>query len=458
MIGARFGGAWREDATAIVRLAWPVFIGQIAVLGFATVDTVLAGRVGPTDLAALAIGAAVYITVFVGLTGTMLALSPLAGRLQGAGRRRRAGAQFHQSLWLALGLSLPGIALLCWPTPFLWLANAPAEVSQRAQGYLQTLAWAVPGGLAFTAYRAFNTALSRPKAAMALQVGGLLLKVPLSTALVLGAGPLPALGVVGCAWATVIVQWLQVVAGWLVLRFDPFYRPYHLPRLRLQRPHAATLRQQLRLGLPIAASMVIEVTGFTFMALFIAPLGTATVAGHQIASNLTALLFMMPLSLANASATLVAQAIGAGRADLGRRLGWHGLELALLIAAVAGTLLFVARPWLVAAYTTDAVVTAVALQLLAWVALYHVADAAQTVAAYVLRAWHITTMPMVIYATALWGVGLAGGHRLAYGAGATASLPAWARGAAAFWLAATVALAGAAIALVWLLRRRSHQR
>lgn len=457
MITARFGGPWREDAAAIARLAWPVFIGQIAVLGFATVDTLLAGRVGPTDLAALAIGAAVYITVFVGLTGTMLALSPLAGRLHGAGRRRRAGAQFHQSLWLALGLSLPGIALLCWPTPFLWLANAPAEVAQRAAGYLHTLAWAVPGGLAFTAYRAFNTALSRPQAAMALQVGGLLLKVPLSTLLVLGAGPVPALGVVGCAWATVVVQWLQVLAGAWVLYRDPFYRPYHLPRGRLQRPHRATLRQQLRLGLPIAASMVIEVTGFTFMALFIAPLGTATVAGHQIAANLTGLLFMMPLSLANASSTLVAQAIGAGRADHGRRLGWHGLELALMIAGAAAALLYVGRPWLVRAYTTDAVVTAVALQLLAWVALYHVADAAQTVAAYVLRAWHITTLPMVIYATALWGVGLFGGHRLAYAVEA-ASLPPWARGAAAFWLAATVALGGAAAALVLLLRGRSRRR
>lgn len=456
MKAAGRAATWRTDATAIVKLAWPVFIGQVAVLGFATVDTILAGRVGPAHLAALAVGSAVYITVFIGLTGTMLALGPLAGRLHGAGRRRRAGAQFHQSLWLGLALTVPGVALLTWPTPFLWLAAAPPDVAAHARDYLRTLAWAVPAGLAFTAYRSFNTALSRPKAAMTLQVAGLALKVPLSFWLVMGGGAMPALGVVGCAWATVIVLWLQALGGWTVLALHPAYRGYHLPRRRLLRPRPAMLRQQLKLGLPIAASMVIEVTGFTFMALFIARLGTTAVAGHQIAANVTSLLFMMPLSLANASATLVAQAIGAGRSDAARRLGWHGVELAMAIACTTATLLFLVRPWLVTLYTPEAAVAAVALHLLGWVALYHLADAAQTVAAYVLRAWHITTSPMLIYATAVWGLGLGGGQVLAFAVRSPA-LPAWAQGAAAFWLAATVALALAAGALVALLRSRVRQ-
>lgn len=454
----RSGQLWRQDAAAILHLAWPVFIGQIAVLGFATVDTLLAGRIGPVELASLAIGASVYITVFVGLSGTLLALGPLAGRLHGAGRHRRAGAQFHQSLWLGLALCVPGIALLRWPAPFLWLASASPDVAERATEYLHTLAWAVPAGLAFTAYRSFNTALSRPRAAMALQVGGLVLKIPLSTVLALGAGAVPAFGVVGCAWATVIVTWAQVIAGWATLRFDPFYRRYHVPHRRLQRPHRDALEQQLRLGVPIGASMLIEVTSFTFMALFIARLGTVSVAGHQIASNLTGLLFMMPLALAHASATLVAQAIGAQTPDTARRLGWHGLELALLVACAAAAGLFLARHWLASAYTHDAAVAAVAVQLLAWVALYHLADAAQTTAAYVLRAWHITTRPMVIYATALWGVGLAGGYVLAFRLAPAGALPAWASGASAFWLAGTVALAGAALALTLLLRQRTLQR
>lgn len=448
-------GVWRRDAAAITQLAWPVFVGQIAVLGFSTIDTLLAGRVGPQDLAALAVGSAAYITVFVGLMGAMLALGPLAGRLHGAGRRRRAGAQFHQALWLAAGLSVPGVALLLWPEPFLLLARAEPAVAERVRDYLQALAWAVPAGLWFTLYRAFNTAVSRPKAAMTLQVAGFVAKVPLSALLVFGLGPVPALGVVGCAWATVIVNWLEVGVGWWVLQRDPFYRPYRLPRWRLQRPHRATLQQQLKLGVPMAASMLIEVTGFTFMALFIARLGTAAVAGHQIAANLTGLLFMMPLALANATSTLAAQAIGARREAEARRLGWHGVELAVLIAMTMAAAVYLARPWLVRVYSADAEVAAMALPLVAWAALCHVGDAAQTVAAYVLRAWHITTRPMFIYAAALWGVGLGGGYALAFLAPST--WPAALRGPSGFWIASTAGLGLAAAALAILLRHTTRR-
>lgn len=446
--------AWLKDARAILRLAWPVFVGQLAVLGFSTVDTVLAGRVSPTDLAALAIGSAAYITVFVALMGVMLSLGPLAGRLQGAGRLRRAGAQFHQALWLSLGISLPGVALLLWPAPFLALAHAEPEVAERVQAYLRVLAWAVPAGLWFTAYRAFNTAVSRPKAVMVLQLGGFALKVPLSIVLVFGWGPLPALGVVGCAWATVLVNWFEVAWGWALLQTDPFYRPYHLPRWRLQALHQQVLVQQLRLGLPIAASMLIEVTGFTFMAIFIARLGTLPVASHQIAANLTGLLFMMPLALANASSTLVAQAIGGHRLADARRLGWHGVELAVVMALLAGGLVFLLRTWLVRGYSGDAAVVTMAMSLVAWAALCHVADATQTVAAFALRAWHVTTLPMVIYACALWGIGLSGGYALAFLA--PADWPAAVRGANGFWVAATGGLTLAALALAALLRHASQ--
>jgi len=442
--------AWLADARAIIALGWPVLVGQVAVLGFSTVDTLLAGRVSASALAALAIGSAAYITVFVGLMGTLLALGPIAGRLHGAQRWAEAGAQFHQTLWLCLGLSVPGMAVLLWPDPFLALARADAEVAELARAYLQVLAWSVPASLWFTAYRAFNTAVSRPKAVMVLQVGGLLLKVPLSIALVFGIdGWLPAQGVVGCAWATVIVNLLEASLGWSVLQVDAFYRPYQLPRWRLQPPNRAALAAQLRLGLPIAASMLIEVTGFTFMALFIARLGTTPVAAHQIAANLTGLLFMMPLALANAASTLVAQAVGARRLADARRLGWHGVELGIAIAAVASLVVFLVRPGLVNLYTADGAVAAIALPLLAWVCVCHVVDAGQTVSAFVLRAWHITTWPMFIYATALWGVGLSGGYGLAFLA--PADWPAATRGAAGFWLASTAGLAVASVALMVLL-------
>jgi MATE family multidrug resistance protein len=461
--GAAGGAGMLHSARRIVPLAWPVFVGQVAVLAFSTVDTLLVARHSALDLAALAVGSAAYITVFIGFMGVVLAVGPIAGQLYGAQRHAEAGHQLHQAVWVALGLAVVGGLLLAFPWPFLALSRATPEVEPRVRGYLLALAFSLPAALLFSAYRGFNTALARPKAVMALQLAGLAFKIPLSALLVFGVAlpmpvgelRVPALGVVGCGIATCIVMWLQALAAFFVLRRDAFYAPFALRGRGLHAPDAAALRKQLRLGIPMGGSILIEVTGFSFMAIFIARLGNTPVAGHQIAANLVALLYMMPLALANATSALVAQRIGAGDTSDARRLGWHGMALAVGAAAVLGSSVFLAREGVIGLYTRDALVAAAALPLVAWVALFHTADAAQAMASFVLRAHHVATLPLVIYATAIWGVGLAGGYALAFDL-LPWTLPAL-HGARGFWFAATAGLVIAALGLVallvWVLRR-----
>lgn len=450
----------RANTVRIRRLAWPVFVGQVAVLAFATVDTVLVARYAALDLAALAVGAAAYITVFIGLMGVVLAIGPVVGQLFGARRLAAAGAQLHQAAWLALALSLFGSALLAFPQPFLWLARAGPEVADKVRGYTAALALALPASLLFTAFRGFNLAVSRPKAVMALQLGGLALKLPLTALLVFGAPAfgLPAWGVIGCGIATAIAMWAQLLVSWVVLRRDPFYAPFELRGHGLQRPDVKALAALLRLGVPMGLGILIEVSAFSFMAFFIARLGTTAVAGHQVAINLVSLLFMMPLAIANASSTLVAQRIGAGDPQDARRLGWHGMVIGVGLAALVGSAVYAGREGVVRAYTHDPVVIAAALPLMSWLALFHTCDAAQTVAAFVLRAYRIATVPMLIYAGSLWGIGLAGGYVLAFDLlGVT---PQGLRGARGFWAASTAGLvvAGAALSLflAWVLTHRDQ--
>ncbi|MCU0773650.1 MAG: MATE family efflux transporter [Ideonella sp.] len=465
--GARAGAGlagFADSLRRILPLAWPVFVGQVAVLAFGTVDTVLASRSSPEDLAALAVGAAAYITVFIGLMGIVVAVGPIVGQLYGAGRLREAGHQLHQAAWIALALSALGGLLLLFPRPFIALSGVSPEVEWRVRAFLAGLALALPAALLFAAYRGFNTAVSRPKAVMVLQLGGLALKVPLAAALVFGLplpGPLaplsiPALGVAGCGLSTAIVMWGQLAAaGWL-LRRDPFYRRFELGRRGWHRPDRAAIAAQLRLGVPMGASILIEVTSFAFMAIFIARLGTTPVAGHQIAVNLVSLLFMMPMALGNATCALVAQQVGAGDAADARRLGWHGIAFGVGLAAVVGTAVFALREPIVGLYTTDTAIAAAVLPLLGLVVVFHVFDALQAVVAFVLRAWRIATVPMLIYAGSLWLVGLGGGYRLAFDASGAVP-PGW-RGAMGFWIAATagLVLAGALLLafLAWVLRER----
>ncbi len=449
-----------ERATNLRRigeLAWPVLVGQLAVVGFSTIDTLLVARFARDDLAALSVGAAAYITVFIGLAGVVLALGPIVGQQFGAGRLEPAGRQLHQAAWLAVGLSVVGALLLVFPQPFLAIAQAPPEVEHKLRGYLIALAVALPAALLVQAYRGFNNAISRPKAVMALQIGGLVAKVPLTALLVFGwpAVGLPGLGVLGCGVATAIVMWLMAGLALLVLRRDRFYDRFALRGRGWDRPDRRALGAQLRLGLPMGLSILIEVSGFAFMAIFIARLGVVPSAGHQIASNLTALMFMVPLALANATTTLVAQRIGAADLADARRLGWHGVQAGTAIALVMAAALMLGREWIARRYSTDAAVLAVAVPLLGWLALFHVADAMQVIAAFVLRAYRIVTLPMLIYAGSLWGVGMGGGYWLAF------HPPAWApttwHGAAGYWVAASAGLIVSGIALVallhWTVRR-----
>jgi multidrug resistance protein, MATE family len=492
------------NARRIAALAWPVFIGAVAVLGFNTIDTLLIARHSVTDLAAFAIGASAYITVFIGMMGVVLALGPIVGQLFGAGRVAAAGEQLHQAVWLALGASVLGCALLVFPQPFIALAQAGPEVVARLRPHLLALACALPAALLFAAYRGFNTAVSRPKAVMVLQLGGLALKLPLSALLIFGIDlpltlpglgtvrlTLPALGVLGCGLSTAVAMWAQLAVAVWQLRRDPFYERFSLwssstestPHTaaggaatatvstarpwRLRPPDRRALAAQLRLGLPIGLGMLVEVSGFSFMALFIARLGSTAVAGHQITANLAALLFMAPLALGQASSTLAAQHIGAGQLAQARRLGRHALSLALLTAAGVGGAVMLGRTALAGLYTQDAAVLAAALPLLAWLGVFHVFDALQINAAYLLRAWRVATLPLLIYTACIWGVGLGGGYGLALaswgdtaalaGAGAApaTALPAGLtalRGPPGFWAAATLglALAGMALTLLWL--------
>jgi MATE family multidrug resistance protein len=444
-----------HSARRIAPLAWPVFVGQVAVLAFSTVDTMMAARAGGTDLAALAIGGAAYITVFIGLMGIVLAISPIAGQLYGAKHYEACGAQLHQAMWLALALSVPGCLVLLFPQPFLELARASPEVAVKVRGHLAALAVALPPALLFTAFRGFNTAVSRPKIVMLLQLGALLLKVPLTALFVFGLGPVPAFGAPGCGMATALCMVLQFAVVWAILKRDPFYQRFHIGD-RISPPHRGSLLALVRLGVPMGGSIMIEVTGFTFMAFFISRLGATPVAGHQIAVNLVSLMFMMPLAIANASSTLVAQRIGAGDDADAHRIGWHGVEIGVAIATAMGCFVYLFREAIIGLYTSDAIIVAAAMPLLAWVAVFHIADAAQAVAGFVLRAYRIAVVPLVIYALAIWGVGLAGGYVVGFNL--TGLTPPTLLGAVGMWFAATSGLVVAATGmcgfLAWMIRGR----
>ena len=417
-------------------------------MAFAVVDTVLSGRASSVDLATMGLGLSVYSTVFVGLMGATSALNPIVAQHFGAGRLAAIGATYAQGLWMALLLSALGMLPLLFASGWLPWLGAPAEVEAQVARYLRVLALALPGALMFRAIYAVNTAMSRPHVVMALQLTGLVLKVCLSAVLILGGLGVPRMGAVGGAVASVVVFWALFLMGFAYMRRSPFYRRFVIHWMW---PRWPALREILGLGIPMSVSYLLEATSFTAITLLAARLGTTVMGGHQVVANLAALCFMLPLSLSVATATLTAQAIGAGDPRRARETALVGLRIGALVAAITVLAVWTLRGGIVRLYSRDPAIVATALTLIPYLAAFHAFDAVQTVASFVLRAYKRAIAPTVIHAAALWGVGVIGGYLVAF-AGLWG--PPW--GIAGMWLMQSVALALAALLLVGFYVRLPH--
>jgi len=420
----------RSILRRVVHLAWPVLVAQMAVVGSGVIDTVMAGRLSPLDLAAVGVGAAIYITVFMTAMGVLMALTPTVAQHFGAGRHRAIGEDVRQCAWLALLLSAAGILLLRHPEPFIALARLTPAMETKVRAYLAAISWGIAPGLAFRIFYGFMSGIGRPRAIMSFNLMGLAAKVPLNALFMYQLG----MGATGCAASTATISWLTAVLAWSWCARQQDCAEFGvLSRLTFPRPKA--MLELARLGLPIGLTLLVDVTAFTFMALFIARLGPTMSAAHQVAANLTILVFMIPLSIGHASLVLAGHALGAGDPATARRTGLIGIALGLAVSALVSAGLWLGAAPIAALYTPDAEVRAVAAGLIAIIAAYHLVDALQTV------------VPMAIYVVSLWGVGLGGGYLL----GLT-DLAGPARGAAGFWLAATASLllAGALVLAYFL--------
>jgi len=443
-----------SETGVIVRHAGTVLAGQMAIMAFSVADTLIAGHFSQASLAALSIGSSIYISIYVALNGMMQALLPVWAQLRGAEQFVELGRSVRQALYLCTAAIALGVLALLFPDPWLEWTQVPEILRGEVRRYLLVLAWALAPSLLFRMYSTFNQSLGMPRLVTWLQIGALGVKVPLSMALTFGVWGLPAQGAVGCAVATLIVNCLMLSMGLYLLRTQEVYRIYKLWQ-PMERIHLGTLAKFLRQGVPAGLSIMVEITSFTLMALFIARMGVAASAGHQIAATAAGVLYMIPLALGIASSSRVGFWLGANQPLQVRRAMTNGLGLSAATAVVCCTALWFGKELLTQAFTHDAEVAAVAIGLLGWVAAYHFFDAVQTVCAFLLRCFRITLIPLLIYSVILWGIGLGGGYLWAYqGMGSWPAL----RHPSSFWIASCAALSVVALMFLCLTYKAAKNR
>ena len=452
------------EARRFVALGVPVLVAQMSQIGMSFVDTAMSGQYSTTDMAAVAVSGSIWAPISLLGVGCLLALSPMSAHLVGAGRRAESAHLLRQGIWLTLGISVLLMSVFQLLSRHLVLFGLEGRMAELAGGYLRAMLWGLPGFMLFVNIRSFLEGFSRTRPAMVVAMLGLLLNVPVNYVFIYGKLGMPALGAVGCGVATSICYWFMALCMFFYVRRDssyrnlwPLFRPLVFPSSCRQvtgdgspfpRFDGQLILRVLRIGFPGALAICFEVSLFALSAILLAPLGETVVAGHQIASNFSALVFMLPLSLQITSTIRVGHFLGAGRVWRARMAGRTALCMGLACSLVVASMTMVFREQIIAIYIDDPSVVALTMGLLPLMAAYQFVDAVQTVSIGILRGYNDTRIISVICLLSYWGIGLPAGYTLAR----TSVLTEAPLGAQGFWIAYLLALGFGAICYTLRLR------
>ncbi|ADZ42525.1 TPA: MATE family efflux transporter [Yersinia enterocolitica] len=435
------------EARSLLALAIPVVIAQLSQTAMGVVDTIMAGSVSATDMAAVAVGTSIWLPAILFGHGLLLALTPTVAQLNGSGRRNQIAHQVRQGFWLAFCVSVLIMVVIYNSDHIIMrMHNIDPVLADKAVGFLHAIMWGAPGYLFFQVLRNQCEGLSKTKPGMVIGFIGLLVNIPINYIFIYGKLGAPALGGVGCGVATGTVYWVMfLMMRWYVTRARS------QQDIKLEKGFAAPDWQVMKrlggLGLPVALALFFEVTLFAVVALLVSPLGIVAVAGHQIALNFSSLMFMLPMSLSVAATIRVGFRLGQGSVDDARVAAYTSIAVGLMLACVTAIFTVVFREHIALLYNKTPEVVVMASHLMLLAALYQLSDAIQVIGSGVLRGYKDTRSIFFITFTAYWLLGLPSGYLLGL---TDYVVPAM--GPSGFWIGFVIGLTSAAILMVLRIR------
>ncbi|MFM2484067.1 MATE family efflux transporter [Celerinatantimonas yamalensis] len=442
----------QNEAFRLVRLAFPVLITQLIMIGMSVVDTLMAGQVSATDLAAVALGGSLIMPLVFFCQGVLLAVTPIIANHFGAKRYRYIRRNMMQSLWLAFFLSLFGFAIATQLGRVAAMMSQDQHLIALASRYIHFMSFGIFGGCFYQAWRGLNEGMGNTRVIMMFGILGLLLNIPANYIFIHGLFGLPRLGGAGCGLATALVFTFMALGLGGYVYSCKRYRYLQLFQIQFW-PRWDRIYAILCLGLPIAFSIFFEISLFSAITLLMTPFGPTTIAGHQVALNVVSVVFMVPLSIGITLTIRVGQLLGERRLVDARRVGLLGLGLCLIVAMFTASLTLIFRPNIVHFYSQDPQVQIVAIHLLLIGAAFQIFDALQVVTAGILRGYQDTRSVLWITLISYWPIGLGSGCIL----GLTDWLTKKPMGATGFWLAFMFGLGCSAILLLIRFSRLSRR-
>ncbi|MBL0934459.1 MAG: MATE family efflux transporter [Rhizobiaceae bacterium] len=434
-------------------LAWPMVLTNLAQTAMTATDVMMMGRVGPEALAAGTLGSNVYFAPMIFGLGLILATSPMIARE--LGRRstsvRDVRRTVRQGMWVGLIVAVP-IWLLLWQTEAILLAmGQDPALSAQAADYMRALQWALLPFYWYIVLRSFISALERPGWALVVMVVAVTFNIVANWALIFGNLGFPAMGIVGAGIATTASSTLMFLGMVVVVTTDRQFRRYAIFG-RFWRADWPRLIELVRLGLPIAGVLALEVSVFNAAALLMGLIDATSLAAHAIAIQIASITFMVPMGLGQAATVRVGRAFGANDREGVTRAGWTAFVLGVGFMALVALVMLLAPRALIWAFIdmddpVNLPVIELAITFLALAALFQIVDGAQAVGGGMLRGLHDTTVPMIYAAIGYWAIGMSLGVALAFPLGFDGI---------GIWIGLSVGLAVVAVLFItrWMGRER----
>ncbi len=437
----------RDEFKPMITLALPVVLAELGWMTMGIVDTLMVGRLSPEAIGAVGIGSSVFMGVVIFAFGLLLGLDTLVSQAFGGNRLEECHRWLIHGTVLAVLLSVPFTAILWLISGTLDRWGIHPAVLELTRQYFDVVSWSVLPLLLYCAFRRYLQGMGIVRPVMVALVMANLANVVFNWVLIFGKFGAPAMGVAGAAWATVGSR--VAMAGYLLAVI--------IHRERRRRPglfetplaiELAWMRRLLALGAPAAAQVTLEVGVFAAATALAGRLAPTALAAHQIAVNIAAFTFMVPLGISSAGAVRVGHAVGRLDPDGAARSGWTALTLGVGFMSCAAAVFLLVPRLLIGSFTSDSQVIAIGVSLLMIAAVFQMFDGLQGVATGVLRGLGDTRTPMLWNLAGHWFIGLPLGYTLCFIAGV---------GVTGLWwgLSAGLIICGVALLAVW--SKRLHE-
>ncbi|MDF2856221.1 MAG: multidrug transporter MatE [Neobacillus sp.] len=428
----------REKTKQIFVLLIPILITQLGMFSMVFFNTIMSGKYNSSDLAGVAIGSSIWSPIFTGISGILLAISPIAAQRFGEKKSGEVASVVRHGIYLSFMIAILVIVLgIFFLNPLLDRMNLPESVQNTAFDYLVGLSFGILPLFIFNVLRSFIYALGKTRIVMVILLVSLPFNFFLNYVLIFGHWGFPELGGAGAGYATSITYWLiAAMTVFLIVKRDPFssFSIFaNMTDFSLEK-----CMEILKIGVPMGLSTFFETSMFAVVTILLSKFNITTIAAYQSALNIVSFLYMIPISISMAQTVLVGYEVGSKRYKDAKAYSWLGIYLAIVIALITGLLVVLFRYQVAGFYSNEAAVINLTANFLIFALFFQISDAVQVTAQAALRGYKDVNLAFVMTLIAYWMICLPVGYLLAH----YTSL-----GARGYWIGLTVGLLAAGIAL-----------